>query len=300
MITDVLASISVWVGTVVGVLKILDWLLSQRQKQTLASWAIAVWVWLDDQRLGRFVSAVQSVRTQQLFSLVAHILVAFASLAFLGRAFLGWAGSVEIYIGTPRLHLFQVWVDVAAIFLSMMLLSFVLHTRITKWISGTRSVSSYFMRAGLAAILSYLLFQLYIRALFWLGLPAGQGVIDGGKFLGPAFFAPGTDGDYGGRLNVIILHAVTAIVGAPLLIETLLLITISLCSMCWLLFVWMLSGLHIVSKFLVLRIAEHKDGPILALSALLEGSKKGSSPLLAVNFAVARYRPTILESAARV
>ena len=41
--------------------------------------------------------------------------------------------------------------------------------------------------------------------------------------------------------------------------------------MCWLLFVWMLSGLHIVSKFLVLRIAEHKDGPILALSALLVG-----------------------------
>lgn len=268
-VVDIVGSITLWTGAFVGVLKLVDWLLSPRQKRTIASWAAAAWIWLDEQRLGKFVSAVRSVRTQTLLALVAHTVVTLAALLFLGRVFLGWTGYVEIYIGTPRLHVFQVWVDVAAILLSMILVGFFLHPRIATWIAGAPSVPRYFLRASFAAALSYLIMRLYISGLLWMGLPLGEGIQHGSKFLGPAFFAPGTDADYGGRLRVVVTHAVTAILGAPLLMEALLLIIISVCSVWWIILVYLFSGLHVTAKFIVLRIAEHKDGPVLGLSALL-------------------------------
>jgi hypothetical protein len=268
-LADIVGSIALWTGTLVGVLKLVDWLLSPRQKRRIASWAATVWIWLDEQRLGKFVSAVRSVRAQTVLSLVAHTIITLATLLFLGRVFLGWTGYVEIYIGTPRLHVFQVWVDVAAILLSMSLLSFFLHPRITAWIARASSVPQYFLRVSFAVLLSYLTTRLYISGLLWAGLPLGEGVIEGSKFLGPALFAPGTDADYGGRLSVVMIHAVTAILGAPLFIEALLLTIISVSSVCWILLVCLLSGLHVTAKFIVLRIAEHKDGPVLGLSALL-------------------------------
>lgn len=268
-LADIVASITLWTGALVGILKLVDWLLSPGQKRRIASWAASAWIWLDEQRLGKFVSAVRSVRAQTVLSLVAHTLTTLAALLFLVRVFLGWTGYVEIYIGTPRLHVFQVWVDVAAISLSMILLSFYLHPRITTWIAGAPSVPRYFLRASCAALLSYLIMRLYILGLLWAGLPLGEGVWDGSKIVGPALFAPGTDADYGGRLRVVIIHAITAILGAPLLIETLMLIIIVVCSVCWILLVCVLSALHVTAKFIVLRIAEHKDGPVLGLSASL-------------------------------
>lgn len=270
MTVDTLGSISFWAGALVAVLKLVDWLLSPQQKRTLASWAATAWIWLDEQRLGKFVAAVRSLHAQRILSLVAHAIILLVSLLFLGRAFLGWRGLIEIYIGTPRLYLSQVWVDIAAILVSMILLSFFCHPRITAWIAGASSVSYYFVRAGGAAALSYAILQLYIHGLIWVGLPLGRGTADGTKgFLGPAFFAPGSAEDYGGTLNVVVLHAVTALLGAPVLIETLLLLTILYCSIGWMLFISLLSGLHIAGKFVMLRIAEHKDGPVLAVSALL-------------------------------
>jgi hypothetical protein len=266
---DILGSIALWIGTLGGVLKLVDWLLSPSQKRRIASWAATAWIWLDEQRLGKFVSAVRSIRAQQVLSLFAHAVVALAALSFLGRVFLGWPGYVFIYIGTPRLYVFQVWVDVAAVLLSTFLLSFFLHPRIATWIGGAPSLPIYFLRASVAAGLSYSIMRLYIAGLLLAGLPLGEGVFNGSTFLGPAEFAPGTDADYGGRLSVVTLHAVTAVFGAPLLIEALLLVIILICSVGWILFISLLSGLHITAKFVVLRIAEHKDGAVLGVSALL-------------------------------
>jgi hypothetical protein len=268
-VSDILGSIALWIGILGGVLKLVDWLLSPSQKRRIASWAATAWIWLDEQRLGKFVSAVRSIRAQQILSLAAHAVIMLAVLFFLGRVFLDWPGYVFIYIGTPRLHVFQVWVDVAAILLSAVLLSFFLHPRITTWIGGAPSVPFYLLRASVAAGLSYSIMLLYMAGLFLMGLPLGEGVFDGSTLVGPAEFAPGTDADYGGRLSVVTLHAVTAVFGAPLLIEALLLVIILICSVAWILFICLLSGLHITAKFIVLRIAEHKDGPVLGVSALL-------------------------------
>ena len=72
----------------------------------------------------------------------------------------------------------------------------------------------------------------------------GRGTVEGMKFLGPAFFAPGTEADYGGTVNVVVLHVVTAFFRAPLLIEALLLLTVLYCSIAWILFISLLAGVH--------------------------------------------------------
>lgn len=131
------------------------------------------------------------------------------------------------------------------------------------------SVPAYFVRSSFAAGLAYCLMRLYFFVLSVLGLPPGQGTIANSQFLGPATFAAGTDAEYGGRIAVVLIHAVTALIGAPLLAEVLLLILILIASFTWIAIVLVLSILHLTLKFLVLRIAEHKDGPVLAISALL-------------------------------
>jgi len=265
----VIGSIALWTGAFVGLLKLFDWLLSAKQKERLAFRAAALWVWLDDQRLGRFVSTVRSLRSQRILSLTAHCIVTLIVVSFLGRVFLGWSVPVDIYIGTPRLFIYQVWIDVAAIFLSAALLTFVLHPRLSTWIAGASSLSRFFYRAGSVALVSYAIMRFYIWGLMVMGLPLGKNIWDGSKFLSPASFAPGTVEMYGGKLKVLLISAITAAIGAPLLIETLLLIIILLCSIGWVLLIWCLISIHIVVKFLVLRIAEHKDGPVLGISALL-------------------------------
>ena len=115
-LVPVIGSIALWTGAFIGLLKLVDWFLSARQKEKLAFWAAALWVWLDDQRLGRFVSAVRSSHSQRVLSLTAHCIVTLIVLSFLGRVFLGWSVPLDIYIGTPRLYIFQVWIDVTALF----------------------------------------------------------------------------------------------------------------------------------------------------------------------------------------
>jgi len=268
-LVPVIGSIALWTGAFIGLLKLVDWFLSARQKEKLAFWAAALWVWLDDQRLGRFVSAVRSSHSQRVLSLTAHCIVTLIVLSFLGRVFLGWSVPLDIYIGTPRLYIFQVWIDVTAIFLSSVLLTFVLHPRLSSWIAGASSLSHFFCRASLAAIFSYAIMRLYILGLLSAGLPLGKLIWDGSKFLSPASFAPGTVESYGGKPAVVLVHTITALIGAPLLIETVLLVTIIFCSIGWVLLIWLLITLHVIVKFFVLRIAEHKDGPVLGISALL-------------------------------
>jgi hypothetical protein len=73
----------------------------------------------------------------------------------------------------------------------------------------------------------------------------------------------------GGRIGVIVVHGLTAIVTAPVVAEWFMLQAILFLSLYWLCFVWVLSGIGRVGEFLLLRIAESKEGPILGLSALL-------------------------------
>jgi hypothetical protein len=101
------------------------------------------------------------------------------------------------------------------------------------------------------------------------GLPLGQMTWDGSKFLSPASFAPGTVEMYGGKFTVILVHTLTALIGAPLLAEAGLLMIILISSIAWLLLIWLLSAFHVAAKFIMLRITEHEDGPVLGVSAML-------------------------------
>jgi hypothetical protein len=48
--TDFFPSLAIWTGAVLAVLTVIDWALTARQKNWLTDRAIALFVWLDDQR----------------------------------------------------------------------------------------------------------------------------------------------------------------------------------------------------------------------------------------------------------
>ncbi|MBY0284809.1 MAG: hypothetical protein K2W81_12710 [Sphingomonas sp.] len=72
----------------------------------------------------------------------------------------------------------------------------------------------------------------------------------------------------GGKINAIVIHLLTTLLGAPILMETFLIISIVFISVYWIITVIFVTVLMKISEFLVLRIASYDKGPVLAVSAL--------------------------------
>ena len=261
--TELIGTVALWSGAFVGVLKLLDWLLSPKQKEMVALWSMRAWVWLDDQRLGRFIAAVRNQRAQRALSILAHALIISMVGTFLGAAYLGWGVNATLTIGNPRIYRWQAWIDVVALLASMVIVTTWAHPRATRWISAARSLPRYFGRVRACVLLVGCLGAAYVGLVSWY-MPDIEPMLSG-----PGTFESRFEAAFGGRQRVIAIHALTAVLAAPVLAEALLLQFILFLSVYWLALVWLIMGLHWFVKVLTLRIAEHKDGPVLGLSALL-------------------------------
>ena len=148
-------------------------MLTSKQKSRLAGVAETAWLWLSDQRAGRFTTLVRSTRVQRGFALFAHLSMLCLMLAFLARVFFGIRINVGLEIGHPRLYLFQVWVDVAALLVSACLVAWWAHPKVALWIGSAPSLPRYYGRAakayafGWLAMLALLVVQLPIMMSFF-------------------------------------------------------------------------------------------------------------------------------------
>ena len=68
----------------------------------------------------------------------------------------------------------------------------------------------------------------------------------------------------GGTLGVVCVHAVAAIITAPVLAEAFMVVTILFLSFYWVVIVYALMGIYRVRAFAAQRVAESKEGPVLA------------------------------------
>ena len=188
-------------------------------------------------------------------------------LAFLGRVFLGWKVDAMLQMGHPRLYEFQVWVDVAALLLSAAIISVKVHPRVADWIGRAPSLWAYFARCAKG-------FGLCVLAAFV--VLAAQYPITG--FDSPMFteedpekMIAAYESMLGGSLGVVAVHALSAVVAAPIMAEWMLLQTVLFLSFYWIVLVWAAILLFRVSQFILIRIVESSNGPVLALSGLLIG-----------------------------
>ncbi|QDV17299.1 hypothetical protein Pan153_19340 [Gimesia panareensis] len=265
--TDYLSSLAIWTGAIIGLLKIVDWLLLDSQKKWITEKFESLWLWLSEQRMGKFTSLVQSRRTQVGFSIFTHVAMITIILSFLARVFLGFNIDASIELGHPRIYSYQVWVDVFALIISMILVSKIIHPRITLWITDTKKISTYYLRSYSAFSTSFVSMILILLIQWPIMYFLFDAPVVGGNEAGVRY----VENTFGGQLGVTILHAVTAVISAPVLTEAFMLQTILFLSICWFIIVVFLIVIFRILQFILLRIVENKNGPVLALSGFLVG-----------------------------
>ncbi|NES83428.1 MAG: hypothetical protein F6K10_19590 [Moorea sp. SIO2B7] len=261
------ANLTIWTGATVGFLKVVDWLLSTSQKTWLTDKAETAWFWLSEQRVGKFTAILRRSRLQTGFALFAHLSIIIITLAFLGRVFLGWSVNASLELGKPRLYEFQVWVDVAALLISAGFVSWKIHPRIAKWIGTAPSLKCYFGRSAMALGLCVLAAFAFLLLMYPIaGFDSPLLNEDDPEKLIAAY-----ESMLGGKQGVIAVHALSALIAAPIMAEWMLVQTILFLSFYWLILVWVAIFLFRVFQFILLRIVESSNGPVLALSGFLIG-----------------------------
>lgn len=262
-----LTTLTIWTGASVGLLKVFDWLLREKQKDWVSDKATHFWLWLEDQRAGKFISIFLMRKAQVAFVVITHVSLILIVGAFLARVFLGWDIPANIQLGHPRLYPFQVWIDVVALVASAFLLSWKIHPKISGWIGSARTLWRYFGRSGIAlfgCVLTAFGYLLLLYPIIGFGSPAFT--LDDPDQIVAAY-----ESMLGGKPGVVAVHGFSAAIAAPIFAEWLMVQTILFLSFYWLLLVWIVMFLFRVLQFVLIRIVESPNGPVLALSGFLIG-----------------------------
>lgn len=240
---DRLTDISMFVGVTIGLLTVVDWLLSDKQKEKLRDYFERLWVWLDDQRYGHFTRALRSRRIQKLLTgaLYSILLIFQVSMVILHPEQLPKSFAKGPIIGGSLIAL-------ALIFL----LSRKVHPRVIDWVVGRGAVVGFFAR-GAAAYVAGMMTLLLILILM----------------LSARKMAPGPTVPH--TLITIVDILIMVIVLYPLLVETILVGVMLGWSLLWFINVLLLLVFLRTTQFVVLRVVEYPKGPILGLSGLLIG-----------------------------
>jgi hypothetical protein len=261
-----LATFGIWAGTCAGVLTAIDWFTPTDKKNRIKDLTVSIWVWLAAQKSGTFTKILLSRNTQRAFAVFTHATIALLILAFLGKSHgLYRVVTISLELGHPRLYSFQVWVDILALALSSWLFGWKLYPRIATWIANTPKIGTYFKRALGAYGCSWLL--------LWLVLAVQSPILfvmfSHDSLENPAAEAHAIELALHGKVVVVILHAVTAVLTAPVMAGLLMLQTVVFLSFYWVVIVAFTMIVFRAVQYFIERIAAGSQGPVLAVSALL-------------------------------
>src|ERR1043165_4130446 len=131
---DFFTSLSIWTGAIVAILTIVDWLLTESQKKSVSGWAEYAWLWLDDQKMERFVNLLKSHKIQLVLSVITYI----SMYLLFYRIFHGFRGES---LSPPRLLLGALVLLVIVAFIS-----WTIHSRVIIWAVNSHSLEVFFIR----------------------------------------------------------------------------------------------------------------------------------------------------------
>jgi hypothetical protein len=261
-----LATIGVWAGAMGGLLAGIDWITPVLQKARLKEILVSVWVWLAEQRAGRFTTLLYKESAQRCFALLSHATLIFFLILLVGKRAGHFKGiPLHLEVGKPRIYPFQVWVDIGAVILSSWFFGWKLYPRLAAWIASVPSLFRYFLRAlgtlALGVILMFFMLLLELPIyLIQLSATHKEHQAPTAKAVAAAFH---------GQAVVIVLHALTAVITAPVLAGTLMIQYLVFCSLYWIILVWAVILILRSFQFFIERIVSGNQGPVLAASALL-------------------------------
>jgi hypothetical protein len=239
---EFLANLGLWVGAIIGVLTIIDWLLIEKQKKKITSWCESLWLWLEYQRVGRFLKFLMLYKVQVISSII--ILLSF--LYFGHRAL-----TFSIVHSDPSIisGLFEAFLSLLMLIV-VFGLSWKIHPKIISWTLKTNSIVKFYLRC----LLIILLF-IFLLSPFY-GFPSEPLIFELLPESEPLMMI----------CYFLIIICFCLIVGELLLVTTNFLLSVS-----WLVLVLVLMSLFKVVQFFLIRIIEYPKGPVLGVSGLLIG-----------------------------
>ena len=92
-VKQLLTDLTIWTGAIIGALTIFDWLLSEKQKDNLRRCGEDLWLWLSDQKAGRFIRAFTALKVQFVISVALWGIANALAVADLFRSDRGESGT---------------------------------------------------------------------------------------------------------------------------------------------------------------------------------------------------------------
>lgn len=257
---ETLANISFWVGLSLGLLTILDFLLREKHKKWLTDKAEILWLWLDEQKVGKFTKLILKERVQKGLVIFTHLGIILIIVSFLLRVFLNVNINASVQLGQPRIYTWQVWVDIGAMILSVVLVTKYIHPGFVKWLKFLPTVRSYLLKSLKGLGLCYLAMLILLVAEIPIIFPSMD-----------LETADAIEKHFGGKTIVIVLHTLTSLIAAPIMSEAFLFMFMFFIGLYWIIIIYVVMIIFRVLQFLLIRIAEHPKGPVIAISGLLTG-----------------------------
>jgi hypothetical protein len=154
--TDFLASLSIWTGAVLAVLTVLDWALTNPQKNWLTDRAIALFVWLDDQRELKYLKYLGKFRWQRFVIIIYAVLAGLAALLMAGlAALLIYTGEYESLV--PRQFPYALLGQYLGSFVTALCMVRIV-PRLLNWVTKTEASLVYIGRSTLILLTTLLVY----------------------------------------------------------------------------------------------------------------------------------------------
>src|SRR5262249_47578123 len=155
---QVLADIGIWAATIIAVLTILDWALNDRQKNQLRRFGEDLWLWLAEQKGGKFIQVFNGYKAQLFISVTLWGLLTVIYGLSIGlftiapiESFLHSRWSIESFLHSRwRFVLTSFYICVCLVFVGLKI-----HPLVLAWVTLGASVGRYFWRS-IAALVSCL------------------------------------------------------------------------------------------------------------------------------------------------
>jgi hypothetical protein len=148
---QVLTDIGIWAGAIIAVLTILDWVLNDRQKNQLRRFGDGLWLWLAEQKGGKFIQVFNGYKVQLFISVTLWaLLTVLFGLPPLSRIASQFSANESFLPSRWRMVLESIYMCVCLVFVGWKI-----HPPVLAWITLGASVGRYFWRS-IAALASCL------------------------------------------------------------------------------------------------------------------------------------------------
>jgi hypothetical protein len=233
-----LSSIAILAGVIVAIVNLVDWLLRERHKKQLLQFLEDCWLWLSDQRMGKFLDAFRRYNLQLTIGIIAWL------FAVIAMSFL-MMGQVSKITNHTTVICTVILLLAILLYICLRLLP-----AIITWALATPQYENAILRLYGVSILFFTPIIIMNIYAIWL-LPDMH-------YKELQHFLPSFDENWPLWFSVMILYSVG-------FVSSVLFMLLGL----WQMIVWLLFALFWCVQFLPIRIVEYPKGPIMALSGLL-------------------------------